>query len=121
MVLVLVLVLIGTWRKVCRCLWPPCRPPSFLQGCHSLFQAEENPFLLGFSGTETEREQRIGAKKGYYERKDNGEEDQKDLRNLPRLMRESTCSARDSKSRLTKKTSDSDRQVSHVSFLTTVP
>ena len=77
--------------------------------------------LLGFSGTETEREQRIGAKKGYYERKDNGEEDQKDLRNLPRLMRESTCSARDSKSRLTKKTSDSDRQVSHVSFLTTVP
>ena len=62
-----------------------------------------------------------GPKKGYYEIKDNGKEDEKDLRNLPRLMRESTCSARDSKSRLTKKTSDSDRQVSHVSFITTIP
>merc|ERR1712079_804012 len=100
--LVLVLVLIGTWRKVCRCLWPPCRPPSFLQGCHVLFQAQENPFRV-FQGRDRERAKNRskierGEEKGYYERKGSREGNEKDLRNLPRLMRESTYSTRDSKS-----------------------
>ena len=64
--------------------------------------SKQRKILLVFSGTETEREQRIGAKKGCFERKDSGEENEKDLRNLPRWMRKSTCSARDSKSRLAK-------------------